>query len=121
MLENIISKETITADGVQRQWDIPFTFYKLADVGFYVSYDNGKTVEKITQNIRYEKDGNYFVYPTEESKLPVLPVGAKVLLLRETENKQFETSETFPFNSRDIERMADNLTMQIQDLKRSFR
>lgn len=118
MLENIISKETIPADGVQRQWDIPFTFYKLADVGFYVSYDDGKTVEKITQNIRYEKDGNYFVYPTEESKLPVLPVGAKVLLLRETENKQFETSETFPFNSRDIERMADNLTMQIQDLKR---
>lgn len=118
MLENIISKKTIPADGVQRQWDIPFTFYKLADVGFYVSYDNGKTIEKITQNIRYEKDGNYFVYPTEESKLPVLPVGATVLLLRETENKQLETSETFPFNSRDIERMADNLTMQIQDLKR---
>ena len=118
MLENIISKETIPADGVQRQWDIPFTFYKIADVGFYVSYDNGKTIEKITQNIRYEKDGNYFVYPTEESKLPVLPVGATVLLLRETENKQLETSETFPFNSKDIERMADNLTMQIQDLKR---
>jgi hypothetical protein len=118
MIQETLSKVVYVADGEQRRWDIPFEFYKIEDVGFYVSTDSGKTSERITQNIEFEEDGKYFIYPTEDSKLPLLEAGTLVLLLRETENTQLEDSSEIYFKSKDIERGLDNLTMQVQDLAR---
>ena len=117
MLDNTLSKVVYTASGTQRQWDIPFEFYKIEDVHIYITSD-GEHIEEIDQNYYYDEEGKFFIYPTEESKLDPIPAGTQVLILRETENTQLEDSSEIYFKSKDVERGLDNLTMQVQDLKR---
>ena len=117
MLDNTLSKVVYTANGTQKQWDIPFEFYKIEDVHIYITSD-GEHIEEIDQNYYYDEDGKFFIYPTEESKLDPIPAGTKVLILRETKNTQEEDSSDIYFKSKDVERGLDKLTMQVQDLKR---
>ena len=117
MLDNTLSKVVYVADGIQKQWDIPFEFYKIEDVHIYITSD-GENIEEIDQNYYYDEEGKFFIYPTEESELDPIPAGTQVLILRETENTQLEDSSEIYFKSKDIERGLDNLTMQVQDLKR---
>lgn len=117
MLDNTLSKVVYVADGIQKQWDIPFEFYKIEDVHIYITSD-GENIEEIDQNYYYDEEGKFFIYPTEESELDPIPAGTQVLILRETENTQLEDSSEIYFKSKDVERGLDNLTMQVQDLKR---
>lgn len=117
MLDNTLSKVAYVADGIQKQWDIPFEFYKIEDVHIYITSD-GEHIEEIDQNYYYDEEGKFFIYPTEESELDPIPAGTQVLILRETENTQLEDSSEIYFKSKDVERGLDNLTMQVQDLKR---
>lgn len=117
MLDNTLSKVVYVADGIQKQWDIPFEFYKIEDVHIYITSD-GEHIEEIDQNYYYDEEGKFFIYPTDESELDPIPAGTQVLILRETENTQLEDSSEIYFKSKDIEHGLDNLTMQVQDLKR---
>lgn len=117
MIENTLSKVVYVASGTQRQWDIPFEFYKIEDVHIYITSD-GEHIEEIDQNYYYDEEGKFFIYPTEESELDPIPAGTKVLILRETKNTQEEDSSDVYFKSKDVERGLDKLTMQVQDLKR---
>ena len=117
MIQDTLSKVVYTADGLQRQWDVPFQFNDSADLHIYLT-DDGVRIEEVFQNFEFNKEGNYFIYPTEESGLAPLEAGKQILILRETPNTQEEDSSEIYFKSKDIERGLDKLTMQVQELAR---
>lgn len=117
MIQDTLSKVVYTADGEQRQWDVPFQFNDSKDLHIYLT-DDGVRVEEVFQNFEFNKEGNYFIYPTPESGLAPLEAGKQILILRETPNTQEEDSSEIYFKSKDIERGLDKLTMQVQELAR---
>ena len=133
MIQDTLSKVVYTADGEQRQWDVPFQFNDSKDLHIYLT-DDGVRVEEVFQNfevvengekkevdnpdIDFNKEGNYVIYPTPESGLAPLEAGKQILILRETPNTQEEDSSEIYFKSKDIERGLDKLTMQVQELAR---
>ena len=133
MIQDTLSKVVYTADGEQREWDVPFQFYDSKDLHIYLT-DDGVRVEEVFQNfeivengekkevdnpdVDFNKEGNYVIYPTPESGLAPLEAGKQILILRETPNTQEEDSSEIYFKSKDIERGLDKLTMQVQELAR---
>lgn len=82
------SKIIYTADGVRKEWDIPFVFRAAADLKVFVSDDTG-VYTPLSGGMRVETRENVktLVYPTEPG-VSALAAGRKILILRQTPLEQ---------------------------------
>lgn len=113
MIENTTTSIVYTSDGVQRYWTIPFAYLdRLNDVK--VAIQNHETGE-ITQ-LAYLTD--FVIQPNAPQVVGLVTAAAeddKILISRRTANTQEEDSSQHTFTSPDVERMADKLTMIVQE------
>lgn len=113
MIENTTTSIVYNADGINRTWDIPFTYLEANDVELYVKDATTGEYSRIVSGYSVVEDK--LTYPIS----PVAPLAenTKVLLIRNTDKTQEESSIVHKFASSDVERMADKLTIVAQELQ----
>lgn len=114
MIENEQVYVSYVADGVQREWEFPHSFVNPEDVALYIKHEGEMTKIEPSQYV-FNEETNKVTYPKDEAA-DAVPSGDYVLVCRETPISQEEDSSNTNFKSKDIERIADKLTMIEQEL-----
>ena len=111
MIETTNSSISYIADGIQTEWNYPYTFIKPEDIELYVTIENVRT--KISSDdFSIDTETGVVTYPLSGDPVPALAI---VEIVRNTEITQLEDSSIVAFKSNDVERIADKLTMICQD------
>lgn len=114
MIENTVASIVYTADGAQTQWTIPFTYGHAEDVKLFVKVGTADIAPVASNLFSIDTELNTITYPLSGDPLAA---NDKVIVMRVTEQTQEESSVLLSFKSEDIERMADKLTMEVQELQ----
>lgn len=114
MIENTVSSVVYTADGTQTVWSIPFPYGHVEDVKLFVKVGTSDIAPVAYNLFSIDTDLGTITYPLSGDPLAS---NDKVIIMRITSQTQEETSALLSFKSQDIERMADKLTMEVQELQ----
>jgi hypothetical protein len=114
MIENTVASVVYTADGAQTQWTIPFTYGHAEDVKLFVKIGTADIAPVASNLYSIDTELNTITYPLSGDPLTA---NDKVIVMRVTSQTQEESSAMLSFKSEDIERMADKLTMEVQELQ----
>lgn len=114
MIENTVASIVYTADGAQTQWTIPFAYGNVEDVKLFVKVGTADIAPVASNLYSVDTALNTITYPLSGDPLAA---NDKVIVMRVTEQTQEESSVLLSFKSEDIERMADKLTMEVQELQ----
>ena len=114
MIENTVASIVYTADGAQTQWTIPFAYGHVEDVKLFVKVGTADIAPVASNLYSVDTELNTITYPLSGDPLAA---NDKVIVMRVTEQTQEESSVLLSFKSEDIERMADKLTMEVQELQ----
>lgn len=114
MIENTVASVVYTADGSQTQWTIPFVYGHAEDVKLFVKIGTADIAPVASNLFSIDTELNIITYPLSGDPLAA---NDKVIVMRVTSQTQEESSSMLSFKSEDIERMADKLTMEVQELQ----
>lgn len=114
MIENTVTSIVYTADGTQTEWSIPFPFGHVEDVKLFVKVGTSDIAPVASNLFSVDTELGTITYPLSGSPLSA---NDKVIIMRITSQTQEESSALSRFKSQDIERMADKLTMEVQELQ----
>ena len=114
MIENTVSSVVYTADGAQTEWSIPFPYGHVEDVKLFVKVGTSDIAPVASNLFSIDTELGTITYPLSGDPLAA---NDKVIIMRITSKTQEETSALSSFKSQDIERMADKLTMEVQELQ----
>lgn len=104
------------ADGLTRYWAIPFDYTDSDQVKIQlISSEN--EVTDITSNFLVDDDNDRVVYPAFSSGLPLIGLGYRIVIYRDTELTQTFDSTVNPFDRNGLNSALDNLTHMVQELK----
>lgn len=114
MIENTVTSVVYTADGTQTTWSIPFPYGHVEDVKLFVKVGTSDIAPVASNLFSIDTELGTITYPLSGDPLAA---NDKVIIMRITSQTQEETSTLSSFKSQDIERMADKLTMEVQELQ----
>lgn len=116
MIETKQSSISYTADGVQTQWEFPYSYFSVDDIKLFITQD-GTRIQIASADYTFNVTTKKVTYPLTGDPMPA---GSTVELTRQTDITQLEDSTIQNFKSNDVERIADKLTLIAQDLKQEM-
>jgi hypothetical protein len=116
MIETQQSSISYTADGVQTQWEFPYSYFSVDDIKLFITQDGTRT-QIASSDYTFDVTTKKATYPLTGDPVAA---GSTVELTRQTDITQLEDSSIQNFKSNDVERIADKLTLISQDLKQEM-